>query len=62
MATTVPAMKGRLGNTDYYILSMKAQELVDKVKIPKEMDEWEDESIEERYQREINYHRVSSPW
>ena len=60
MATTVPAMKGRLGNTDYYILSMKAQELVDKVKIPKEMDEWEDESIEERYQREINYHRVRS--
>lgn len=26
MATTVPAMKGRLGNTDYYVLSMKAQE------------------------------------
>ena len=58
MATTVPAMRGRLGNTDYYILSMKAQELVDRVKIPKEMKEWEDESVEERYQREINYHRV----
>ena len=60
MATTVPAMKGRLGNTDYYVLSMKAQELVDKVKIPKEMKEWDDESVEERYQREINYHRVRS--
>ena len=58
MATTVPAMKGQLGNTDYYILSMKAQELVDKVKIPKEMKEWDDESVEERYQRDINYHRV----
>ena len=53
-------MKGRLGNTDYYILSMKAQELVDKVKVPKEMKEWDDESVEERYQREINYRRVRS--
>ena len=40
MPNTVPAMKGRLGNTDYWILSMKAQEIVDKVKIPKEMKEW----------------------
>ena len=60
MATTVPAMKGRLGNTCYYILSMKAQELVKNVKIPKEMEEWDDESVEERYQREINYQRVRS--
>ena len=58
MPTTVPAMKGRLGNTDYYILSMKAQELVNNVKIPKELDGWDDLSIEERYQREINYARV----
>ena len=60
MPNTVPAMRGRLGDTDYYILSMKAQEIVDKVKIPKEMKEWEDESVEERYQREINYNRVRS--
>ena len=60
MATTVPAMKARLGNTDYYILSMKAQELADKVKIPKELEGWEDESIEERYQRDLNYHRVKA--
>ena len=60
MPNTVPAMKGRLGNTDYWILSMKAQEIVDKVKIPKEMKEWDDESVEERYQRDINYNRVRS--
>ena len=58
MATTVPAMKARLGDTDYYILSMKAQELVNNVKIPKELDEWEEMSVEERYQRDINYNRV----
>lgn len=58
MAEAIPAMRGRLGNTEYYILSMKAQDLVNKVKIPKEMEGWEDESVEERYQRDINYNRV----
>ena len=58
MATTVPAMKGRLGNTDYYVLSMKAQELVNRVKIPTRLKEWGDLSIEERYQRDISYQRV----
>ena len=58
MPTMVPAMKARLGDTDYYILSMKAQELVANVKIPKELEDWEDMSVEERYQRDINYNRV----
>ena len=60
MPTTLPAMKARLGNTDYYILSMKAQELSDKVKIPRELEGWEDMSVEERYQRDLNYNRVKS--
>lgn len=60
MATTVAAMKARLGNTDYYILSMKAKELTERVKIPKEMEGWDDMSVEERYQRDINYSRVKS--
>ena len=58
MPTTVSALKARLGNTDYYILSMKAKELADKVTIPRERDGWEDMSIEERYQRDLNYTRV----
>ena len=58
MPTTVPAMKARLGNTDYYILSMKAKELADKVAIPRELPEWANMSIEERYQRDLNYARV----
>lgn len=58
MATTVAAMKARLGDTDYYVLSMKAQDLVNRVKIPKEMERWNDFSVEERYQRDINYNRV----
>ena len=58
MAKTVAAMKAELGSTRYYILSMKAQELVQSTIIPKEMPEWDDLSIEERYQRDINYNRV----
>lgn len=37
---------------------MKAQDLVNRVKIPREMEEWSDLSVEERYQRDINYSRV----
>ncbi len=58
MATTVASMKARLGDTDYFILSMKAQELVDKVKIPSQIEGWEDLLLEERYQRDINFNRV----
>ena len=58
MSTTVAAMRARLGDTEYYVLSMKAQELVNKVKIPKELEGWDDLSVEERYQRDINYNRV----
>ena len=60
MATTCVAMRGRLGDTEYFVLSMKAEELVTSVKIPKAMKGWEDESVEERYQRQIDYHGIRS--
>lgn len=60
MATTCVAMRGRLGDTDYYVLSMKAEELVSRVRIPREMKGWDDESVEERYQRRIDYHGIKS--
>ena len=60
MATNVAAMKARLGDTNYFILSMKAEELADKVKIPRELEGWEDMSVEERYQRDLNYARVKN--
>ncbi len=58
MSSTVPAMKGRMGNTDYYLISLKASELINLVKEPKNMPGWDDEKIEEIYQRKINYARV----
>ena len=58
MSSTIPAMKGRMGNTEYYLISLKASELINLVKEPKNMPGWDDEKIEEIYQRKINYPRV----
>ena len=60
MATTVAAMKGKLGSTEYFILAMKAKELVEKTIIPSEIEGWEDMTLEEKEQRDINYGRVKN--
>ena len=60
MSTTVAAMKAHMGDTDYFILSMKAKALADQVQIPREMDEWVALTIEETYQRDLDYGRVKS--
>jgi len=56
--TTVAVLKGKFGTTEYYLARMKAGELAEKLRIPKELEEWQDMSLEERFQREINYNRV----
>lgn len=56
--STLAAMKGRLGRTEYYTFVMKAGELVGRVKIPKDVPGWTNLSFDERYQREINTRRV----
>lgn len=51
-------MKGKFGNTEYYLLTMKAKELTEKISIPSEMKDWKNMSLEEKQQRDINYNRV----
>ena len=58
MASVLPAMRGRFGSTDYYIVTMPAKELTERLVIPREIEGWDDLSLEERYQRDINYNRV----
>ena len=58
MSTTVAAMQARLGETNYWVLTLKARELVRLVKSPKEMPGWDELKIEEIYQRDINFNRV----
>jgi len=58
MASVYPAMRGKFGSTEYYIVTMKAGDVQNKLVIPKDMPDWEDMDLEERFQREINYTRV----
>jgi DNA sulfur modification protein DndB len=58
MSTTIPAIKAKFGSTEYFIVTMKAQELVAKLRMPRDLPEWEELTVEERFQREVNYKRV----
>jgi len=60
MATALLALKGQFGSTEFWLVTMPAKELADRLVIPKEMPEWEDMTLEERFQRDINYVRVKS--
>jgi DNA sulfur modification protein DndB len=55
---TIPVIRGSIGSTEYFIATMKAAEVVSTLKIPKEMPDWDNETLEERFQREIDYKRV----
>lgn len=59
MTTALAAMRGRFGSTEYYVVTMPASELRTRFVIPNETEDWEDLSIEERYQRDIDYKRVA---
>ena len=58
MPTAVPAMRGHFGSTEFFLITMHAKELSDKLIIPKDMEGWDDLRLEERFQREVNYNRV----
>ena len=58
MAYTIPCIRGKLGSTDYYLGTMKAEEIVGMAKPASRLEEWEAFDIEERMQRELNDKRV----
>ena len=58
MASTIPAMRGKLGNTEYFIVTMKAKEVGEKMKAAVAVEGWEDLSLEQKYQRNIDLKRV----
>ena len=60
MATSLPAFKGSFGSTEFFVLTMQAGEFVRSMTVPKELEDWEDLSPEEKFQREINYKRVAT--
>ena len=60
MASTIPAMRGKLGSTEYFIATMKAKDVADKMRSAVEVEGWDDLSLEQKYQREINLKRVKT--
>lgn len=58
MATVVPSIKGKLGNTTFYQGTMKAGELIAHVRPANELDTWSGLTIEERMQRDPAYKRI----
>lgn len=58
MALLIPAIKGKIGNTEYYETTMRVRDLVQAVRRPSELDDWANFSIEERMQRELDDKRV----
>ena len=58
MASVLPAMRGKFGSTEYFIVTMPAKELTERLVIPRDLERWSDLTLEERFQREINYNRV----
>ncbi|MGI9229281.1 MAG: DNA sulfur modification protein DndB [Gammaproteobacteria bacterium] len=58
MASVYPAMRGKFGTTEYYMITMKAGDVSHQLVIPKEMEGWDELELEERFQREVNYNRV----
>ncbi|SDO35060.1 DNA sulfur modification protein DndB [Nakamurella panacisegetis] len=59
MATYVfPAIRGRIGSTDYYQVTMSARELAGVVRPASELEEWTRWTIGERIQRDVAVTRV----
>ena len=58
MTTSYPALQGKIGDTEYFLVVMPAAWVSKNLTIPNERDGWEDETVDEKYQREINWKRV----
>ena len=58
MSSVHPAIRGKLGSTEYYLVALHAEWVTNNLKIPSEMEGWDDETIDEKYQRKINWNRV----
>ena len=60
MSVVIPAIEGKMGNTNYFQCMMKVDELVRSVRAAKEIDEWANMSIGDKMQREPNIKRIKN--
>ena len=59
MTSTYPALCGKFGTTRYYVIMMRMSELVDIIQFPADVPDWEDRSIEEKFQRKLDMTRIT---
>ena len=62
MSSAYPAIKGKMGTNEYYVVTMNAKEAVSFITLPDNMSSWPNRSrsIEEQYQRKLNFKRVKN--
>ncbi len=58
MSDVYPALRGKMGCTEYFVLTVKARALTGLVTFQTEDDRWENLTMEERDQRDINISRI----
>lgn len=59
MSRLYPAIKGQFGRHEYFLFTMKAQDMTSRVRLPQELPEWPSLQVEEKFQRILNLGRVS---
>jgi DNA sulfur modification protein DndB len=52
------AIRGKIGNTNYFLAKLKANQLTGLVKPAAELDEWKTLSVDEKFQRDPNMKRI----
>lgn len=60
MAIVIPCIKGKMGETEYYQATIRASDLVHRVRSASELDEWATMTIEDRLQRSPDLKRVKA--
>lgn len=58
MAQTFPAMRGKIGTTEYFLVSLKAGFVAKNVTMPKDIPGWENINWADRWQRKPNLGRI----
>lgn len=58
MPTLIPAIRADMGNRTYFVGKMRARDICQQVGIAAELEDWEQLTIEELYQRDLNRRRV----
>ena len=57
---TYPALRGTFGTTEYFVVTMPISELVNSIEFPSEIDNWGTNSLETRYQRNLDHSRIQN--